>query len=75
MNSAQNSLVITIDKRKILICGGEDKNVNLFKDTFLFETNTKKIYKGIDFVIPACFKNHGCYNKGKYFCIDIKNEN
>ena len=74
-NSAENSLVMTIDKGKILICGGEDINGNLFKDTFLFETNTKKIYKGIDLVIPASFKNHGCCNQGKYFCIDIKNEN
>ena len=74
-NSAENSLVMTIDKEKILICGGEDKKGNLLKDTFLFETNTKKIYKGIDLVFPACFKNHGCCNQEKCFCVDIKNKN
>ena len=74
-NSAENSLVMTVDKGQIIICGGEDKNGNLFNDTFLFETNTKKIYKGIDLVIPASFKGHGCCNHGKYYCFDIKNEN
>ena len=42
---------------------------------FLFETNTKKVYKGIDLAISASFNGHGCYNHGKYFCFDIKNEN
>ena len=74
-NSAENSLVMTVDKGQIIICGGEDKNGNLFNDTFLFETNTKKIYKGIDLIIPASFKGHGCCNHGKYYCFDIKNEN
>ena len=73
-NSAENSLVMTIDKGQILICGGEDKDGNLLNDTFLFETNSRKIYKGVDLAYPASFKNNGCYNKGKYFCIDIKNE-
>ena len=74
-NPAENSLIITIDKGKILICGGEDKDGNLFNDTFLFETNTKKIYKGIDLSFPASFKSHACFNKGKYFCFDIQKEN
>ena len=73
-NSAENSLVMTVDKGKILICGGEDKDGNLLNDTFLFETNSKKVYKGIDLAFPASFKNCGSFNKGKYFCIDIKNE-
>ena len=34
-NSAENSLVMTIDKGKILICEGEDKNGNLIRDNFL----------------------------------------
>ena len=74
-NSAENSLVMTVDKGKIIICGGEDKNGNLLKDTFLFEINTKKIYKGLDLAFPASFKSHGCCNKGKFFCVDFKNEN
>ena len=74
-NAAQNSLVLIIDKEKIVICGGEDNDGNLLNDTFLFETNTKNIYKGIDMIFPASFKNYGGYNQGKFFCVDFKNEN
>jgi hypothetical protein len=74
-NAAENSLVMIIDKEKILICGGEDKDGNLFNDTFLFDINTKNVYKGIDMAFPASFKSYGGYNQGKYFCIDAKNEN
>ena len=73
-NSAQNSLVMTIDKGKILILGGEDKNGNLYDDTILFEIDTKKVYKGIDLALGAAFKSQGCINQGKYFCSDFKNE-
>ena len=73
-NSAQNSLVMTIDKEKILILGGEDKNGNLYDETILFEINTKKVYKGIDLALGAAFKSQGCINQGKYFCADFKNE-
>ena len=73
-NAAENSLVMTIDKGKILICGGEDKEGNLLSDTFLFETNTKKIYKGTDMIFPASFKSQGGFSQGNYFFIDIKNE-
>ena len=73
-NSAQNSLVMTIGKGRILILGGEDKNGNLFDDTILFEIDTKKVYKGIDLNIGAAFKSQGCINQGKYFCVDYKNE-
>ena len=66
---------MTIDKGKILICGGEDKEGNLLSDTFLFETNTKKIYKGTDMIFPASFKSQGGFSQGNYFFIDIKNEN
>ena len=34
---AQNSLVLAIDKGKILILGGDNKNGNLLDDTFLSE--------------------------------------
>lgn len=54
-----------MDKDKILICGGEDINGNLFNDTFLFETSTKKFIKELIFVIllrlevrDACFKEN-----------------
>ena len=47
-NAAQNSLVLAINKGKILILGGEDKNGNLLDDTFLYETESKKVYKDID---------------------------
>ena len=73
-NSAQNSLAMAIDKNKILILGGEDMNGNLFDDTFLFEINTKKVYKGIDLALKAAFKSQGCINHGKYYCADFKNE-
>ena len=73
-NPAQNSLVMTIDKEKILILGGEDKNGNLYDDTILFEINSKKVYKGIDLALGAAFKSQGCINHGKYFCADFKNE-
>ena len=74
-NAAENSLVMTVDNGKLLICGGEDNDGNMLNDTFLYETNTNKIYKGVDLAFPAAFKNNGCLNQGKYFCIDIKNEN
>ena len=73
-NTAENSLVMTLDRGKILICGGEDSNGNFLSDTFLFETHTKKIYKGIDLATPASFRSQGCFNLGKYFFIDIKNK-
>ena len=73
-HSAQNSLVMTIDKDKILILGGEDKKGNLYDDTILFEINNKKVYKGLDLVLGAAFKSQGCINQGKYFCADYKNE-
>ena len=73
-NSAQNSLAMTIDKNKIIIIGGEDKNGNLLDETVLFEINTKKVYKGIDLIFGAAFKSQGCINQGKYFCADFKNE-
>ena len=73
-NAAQNSLVLAINKGKILILGGEDKNGNLLDDTFLYETESKKVYKGIDLCMKAAFKGQGCINQGKYFCADYKNE-
>ena len=54
---------------------GEDCNGNFLSDTFLFETHTKKIYKGIDLAAHASFRSQGCFNLGKYFFIDIKNKN
>ena len=66
---------MTVDKGKILICGGEDNDGNMLNDTFLYETNTNTIYKGVDLAFSAAFKSNGCINKGQYFCIDIKNEN
>ena len=74
-NAAENSLVITIGEGKILICGGEDNEGNLCNDTFLLEIKTKQIFKGIDMIIPCSFKNHGGFNQGKYYCVDIKSEN
>ena len=73
-NSAMNSMILAINKGKILILGGEDNNGNLMDDTFLFEVDSKKIYKGIDLYMKAAFKGQGCINQGKYFCADYKNE-
>ena len=73
-NASENSLVMIMDKDKILICGGEDINGNLFNDTFLFETSTKKVYKGIDLCYPASFRSQGCLFQGKFYCVDFKRE-
>ena len=73
-NALENSLVMVMNKDKILICGGEDINGNLFNDTFLFETSTQKIYKGIDLCYPASFKSQGCSLQGKFYGVDFKNE-
>ena len=73
-NPGQNSLVMTVEKGKILILGGEDKDGNLYNDTLLFETDSKKVYKGIDLASGAAFKSQGGINQGRYFCADFKNE-
>ncbi len=73
-NASENSLVMIMDKDKILICGGEDINGNLFNDTFLFEASTKKVYKGIDLCYPASFRSQGILFQGKYYCVDFKRE-
>ena len=71
---AKNSMVITIDKNKILICGGEDNDSNLYKDCFLFEPHTNSLYKGLDLVFPASFISEGCFYQDEIFAIDYKNK-
>ena len=56
----KNSLVINIDRDKILICGGEDNKNNLYKDCFLFKPSNNNIFKGIDLRVPAAFILEGC---------------
>jgi len=71
---AKNSMVLTIDKDKIIICGGEDNEDNLFKDCFLFEPSTNCIYKGLDLVTSAAFIVEGCIYQDEIFTIDYKNK-
>ena len=69
----ENSLVINYKEGKILICGGEDREGNLYKETFLLETNTNKIYRGKDLLLAASFRFHGSCYQDEIFGIDIKN--
>ena len=69
----ENSLVISYNNDKILICGGEDKDGNLFKETFLLDTNNKNIYRGRDLLYNASFRNQGCCNNNEIFGIDQNN--
>jgi hypothetical protein len=71
---AKNSMVLTIDKDKIIICGGEDNEDNLYKDCFLFEPNTNCIYKGLDLATSAAFIAEGCIYQDEIFAIDYKNK-
>ena len=69
----KNSLVINIEKDKILLCGGEDENA-LYKDCFLFKPSSNEIFKGMDLKIPAAFITEGCFYKDEIFGIDYKNK-
>ena len=73
-HSAKNSMALTVEKDKILICGGEDNDGFLFKDCFLFEPSTRCIYKGLDLVVPSCFNAEGCFYQDEIFEIDYKNK-
>ena len=73
-HAMKNSLVINFDKDKILICGGEDNNNNLFKDCFLFKPSTNNVYKGMDLKVFAAFISEGCFYKDEIFGIDYKNK-
>ena len=70
---ATNSLAVNYGDDKILICGGEDENGNLCKETFLFDTNNKNIYRGQDLFYGASFRYQGSYHKKEIFGIDIRN--
>ena len=69
----KNILAINIDKDKIIICGGEDSNKNLYKDCFLFKPSNFNVYKGIDLKVPASFISEGCFSHDEIFGIDYKN--
>ena len=73
-HSNKNALVINIDKDKILICGGENKENILYKDSFLFSPRTNEIYKGLDLKLPSAFISEGCFYKDEIFGIDYKNK-
>ena len=73
-HSNKNALVINIDKDKILICGGENKENILYKDCFLFSPRTNEIYKGLDLKLPSAFISEGCFYKDEIFGIDYKNK-
>ena len=70
----KNSMVINIDRDKILICGGEDNENNLYKDSFLFKPSTNHVFKGIDLKVPAAFISEGCLYKDEIFGLDYKNK-
>ena len=69
----ENSLIISYNNNKILICGGEDKNGNLYKETFLLDINNNNIYRGKDLLCNASFRFQGCCNNNEIFGIDLKN--
>ena len=71
---AKNSLVLSYSENKILICGGEDHNGNIFKETYLFDTKNGNIYRGNDLLYGASFRNIGCIYNDEIFAIDIKND-
>ena len=71
---AKNSLVLTVDRDKIIICGGENKEGLLFKDCFLFEPSTQCVYRGLDLVTPSAFNSEGCFYQNELFGIDYKNK-
>ena len=68
---------MTIDGDKILICRGEDNDVILYKDCFLFEPSTRCIYKGLDLVSSSSFNTEGCFYQDEIFGIEqkIKSQN
>ena len=70
---ANNSLAVNYGDDKIIICGGEDKNGNLCKETFLFDVNNKNVYRGQDLFFGASFRHQGSYHKKEIFGIDIRN--
>ena len=70
---AENSLAVNYGDDKILICGGEDENGNLYKETFLFDANNKNIYRGQDLFYGASFRYQGSKHKKEIFGIDIRN--
>ena len=70
---AKNSLAVTVDKNKIIICGGEDNNNNLFKDCFLYDPSNCCVYKGLDMTIASSFCSEGGYHKDIIYGIDNKN--
>ena len=70
---AKNSMVIAVDKDKIIICGGEDNEGQLYQDCFLFEPSSNCIYKGLDLVTPAAFISEGCIYQDEIYGIDYKN--
>ena len=70
----KNTLVINVDKDKILICGGENNENYLYKDCFLFKPSTNNVFKGKDLKVPAAFISEGCFYKDEIFGIDYKNK-
>ena len=70
----ENSLVIPIEYGKILICGGEDIEGNLYMETFLLDIDSKSVYRGLDLKEKACFKNQGIIIQNCVFCMDWKND-
>ena len=70
---AKNSMILTIDKDKIIICGGENNEGEIFKDCFLFEPSTHCVYKGLDLSIPSAFISEGCFYQDEIFGVDYKN--
>jgi hypothetical protein len=73
-HSMKNALVINIDRDKILICGGEYNEKNLYKDCFLFKPSTNNVFKGIDLKVPAAFISEGCLYKDEIFGFDYRNK-
>ena len=70
---AKNSMILTVDKDKIMICGGENKEGEILKDCFLFEPSTHCVYKGLDLCTPSAFICEGCFYQDEIFGVDYNN--
>ena len=57
----KNSLVLTVDKDKIIIFGGENNEGVLYKDCFLFEAGTQCVNKKLDLITSSAFNSEGCF--------------
>ena len=67
-------MILTLERDKIFIAGGENNDGNLFKECFLFEPSSKCVYKGFDLITKSAFFSEGCFYQDVIFGIDYKNK-